>query len=193
MYATHFAHRLSFVRVLVVCFGSFSLQWRHNGCNGVSNHQPHICLLNRLFRRRSKKISKLRVTGHCEGNTPVTGEFPAQRVSNAENVSIWLRHHFPYIPTPVIIMTSSNGNISALLDICAGNHRSKVNSPHNGQWREAFIFSLICAWVNRWVNNREAGDLRSHPAHYDVIVMFRFQSSDNTYIVNRTKRDEDLV
>ena len=51
--------------------------------DGVSNHQLHDCLLNRLFRRRSKKTSKLRVTGLCEGNSPVTGEFPAQ-TSNAE-------------------------------------------------------------------------------------------------------------
>ena len=71
----------------------FTLQWRHNGCNGISNHQPHDCLLNRLFGLRSKKTSKLRVTGLCEGNSPVTGEFPAQRASNAENVSIWWRHH----------------------------------------------------------------------------------------------------
>ena len=70
-----------------------SLQWRHNGSDGVSNHQPHHCLLNRLFRRRSKKTSKLRVTGSCVGNSPVTGEFPAQMASNAENVSIWWRHH----------------------------------------------------------------------------------------------------
>ena len=46
-----------------------------------------------LFKRRSKKTSKIRVTGLCEGNSPVTGEFPAQRASNAENVSIWWRHH----------------------------------------------------------------------------------------------------
>ena len=69
------------------------LQWRHNEPNGVSNHQPHDCLLNRLFRRGSKKTWKLRVTGLCEGNSPVTGEFPAQRASNVENVSIWWRHH----------------------------------------------------------------------------------------------------
>ena len=68
-------------------------QWRHNGRNGVSNHQPHDCLLNGLFRRRSKKTPKLRVTGLCVGNSPVTDEFPAQRASNAENVSIWWRHH----------------------------------------------------------------------------------------------------
>ena len=70
-----------------------SLQWRHDGRDGVSNHQPHDCLLNRLFRRRSKKTSKLCVTGLCAGNPPLTGEFPAWIASNAENVSIWRRHH----------------------------------------------------------------------------------------------------
>ena len=75
---------------------AFPLQWRHNERNGISNHQPHDCLLNRLFRRRSKKTWKLRVTGLCEGNSPVTGEFPAQRARNAENVSIWWRHHAPH-------------------------------------------------------------------------------------------------
>ena len=69
------------------------LQWRHNGRDGVSNHQPRDYLLNRLFRRRSKKTSKLRVTGLCRGNSPVTGEFSEQMTSNADNVSIWWRHH----------------------------------------------------------------------------------------------------
>ena len=53
-----------------------ALEWRHNGPDEVSNHQPHQCLLNRLFRRRPKK-SMLRVTGLCEGNSPVTDDFPA--------------------------------------------------------------------------------------------------------------------
>ena len=70
-----------------------TLHWCHNGRDNVSNHQPHDCLLNCLFRRRSKKTSKLRVTGLCVGNSPGTGEFPAQMASNAENVSIWWRHH----------------------------------------------------------------------------------------------------
>ena len=47
-------------------------------------------------------------------------------------------------------------------------HRWPVNSPHNGQWRGALMFSLICAWINGWVNNCEAGDLRRHRAHCDV-------------------------
>ena len=69
------------------------LQWRHYGRNSVSNHQPYDCLLNRLFRRKSKKTSKLRVTDLWVGNSPGTGEFPAQMASYAENVSIWWRHH----------------------------------------------------------------------------------------------------
>ena len=75
-------------------FGVFlSLRWRHNGQDSVSNHQPHHCFLNRLFGCRSKKTSKLRVTGFCAVNSPGTGEFPAQMASNAEYVSIWWRHH----------------------------------------------------------------------------------------------------
>ena len=70
-----------------------SLQWRHNGRGSVSHLPPYDCLLNCLFRRTSKKASKLRVTGICVGNSPGTGEFPAQMSSNAENVSIWWRHH----------------------------------------------------------------------------------------------------
>ena len=71
------------------------LQWRHY--SGVPNPQPDDRLLNCLFRCRSKKISKLRVTGLCAGNSPVTGEFPAQRARNAENVSIWWRHHLFFL------------------------------------------------------------------------------------------------
>ena len=64
-----------------------ALQWRHNGRDGVPNHQAHDCLLNRLFRRRSKKTSNLLV------DSLVTGEFRAQMASNAEKVSICRRHH----------------------------------------------------------------------------------------------------
>ena len=61
-----------------------ALQWRHNGRDDVPNKQPHDCILNRLFRHRPKKTLKLCVTDLCEGNSPVIGEFPAQRASNAE-------------------------------------------------------------------------------------------------------------
>ena len=69
-----------------------TLQWRHNERNDISSHRRLCCLLSRWFRGRLKKSSKLRVTGLCGGNSPVSGEFPAQRASNAENVSIWWRH-----------------------------------------------------------------------------------------------------
>ena len=79
-------------RPLPHCF-QCALQWRHNERNGISNHRRLHCFLKRWFRRKSKQTSKLRVIGLCVGNSPVTGEFPAQKVSNAENVSIWWRHH----------------------------------------------------------------------------------------------------
>ena len=70
-----------------------TLQWPHNGRDGIPIHQPHDWLLNRSIRRRSKKTPKLRVTGLYAGNSPVTGEFHAQVASDAENVCIWWRHH----------------------------------------------------------------------------------------------------
>ena len=88
-----------------------ALHWRHNGCDGVSNHQPDDSLLSRLFRRRWKKASKLRVTGLCAGNSPVTGEFPHKGpvtrkmypfddvimridVNNSNNTgALWWRHN----------------------------------------------------------------------------------------------------
>ena len=73
------------------------LRWCHN----ERDHQPHDCLCNCLFRRRSKKISKLRASGLCEGNSPVTVEFPAQMAGSAENISIQWRHYASYglVPT----------------------------------------------------------------------------------------------
>ena len=67
------------------------------------------CLFNRLFRCRSSKISKLRVTGLCAGNSPVTSEFPTQMASNTEYVSIWWRH-----PASV----PSDRNIYAVYILC---------------------------------------------------------------------------
>ena len=83
-----------------------------------------------------------------------------------------LDRHLVVILPANTMMTSSNGIFSALLAICAGIHRSPVNSPHQGQWRGALMFSLICIWINGWVSNREAGDLRRYRPHYDVIVMY---------------------
>ena len=77
---------VSSLKIFQSCFGIWMflslklvqgpLQWRHNWCDCVSNQQPHDCLLNRLFRRTSKKTPKLRITGLCAGNSPVIGDFP---------------------------------------------------------------------------------------------------------------------
>ena len=75
------------------CVTKPTLQCRHDEHDGVSNHQPSDCLLNQLFRDRSKKTSKLCIIDLCVGNSPVTGEFPTQRASNTQNVFIWWRHH----------------------------------------------------------------------------------------------------
>ena len=75
-------------------------------------------------------------------------------ISNHDDVIKW--NHFPrYWP------------------FVRGIHRYAVNSPHKGQWRGALMFSLICVWINGWVSNREAGDLRRYRAHYDVTVMYQ--------------------
>ena len=84
------------------------LHWRHNEHDGVSNHQPHGCLLNRLIRRRSKKTSKLRVTGICVGNSPGPVNSPhkgpvTQKMFPFDDVIILHRHLVNHmtIPAPV--------------------------------------------------------------------------------------------
>ena len=121
------------------------LQWRHNERNGFSNHQPHNCLINRLFRHRSKKTSKLRVTGLCAGNSPVTGEFPAQMASNVENVSIWWRHHATVEPYTYMSRWSNFKKLS--LQLACSHMRSiacmwfSCISEH--RWGGVFSASLI--------------------------------------------------
>ena len=102
---------------------------------------------------------------------------PTFRLHNAKYVSSWLKH----IPEGEDCKSSIGVNTKIHEDVIKwkyfplhwtfvrGFQRSPVNSTHEGQWRS--LFSLICAWINGWIDNREAGDLRSHGAHYDVTVM----------------------
>ena len=76
-------------------FTAGALHWHHNEHDSIFNHWQLDCLLDRLFRHRSKKTSQSRITGLCEGNSLKTGEFPTQRASNEENISIWWSHHGP--------------------------------------------------------------------------------------------------
>ena len=78
---------------------SSSLQWRHNGRHGVANHQQLDGLFNYLLWSTSKKHRSSGLLALCEGNSPVTGDFPAQKASDAEKGSIWWRHH-DYIKCP---------------------------------------------------------------------------------------------
>ena len=89
----------------------------------------------------------------------------------------WVALSLPQTKAFLIMMTSSNGNISALLAFVRGIHRSPVNSPHKGQRRGTLMFSLIWPWINGWVNSGEAGDLRRHCAHQDVTLMDKLDSS----------------
>ena len=78
-----------------------------------------------------------------------------------------------------------------------GIHRSPVNSHHKGQWRGALMFSLICAWINGWVNNHEAGDLRRHRAHYYVTIIYfcpdRYTGSSATEMLVKFQSDTIII
>ena len=79
------------------------------------------------------------------------------------------KSNIEHVALVAITETTILSSFSALLAICAGN--SPIIGEFPAQWRGAMMFSLICAWINGWVNNREAGDLRRHRPHYDVTLM----------------------
>ena len=112
----------------------------------------------RCIMMTSSNENIFRVTGHLYGEFTADQWIPHQvkmwLLINHDDVIKW--KHFPrYWP------------------FVRGIHWSPVNSPHKGQWRRALMFSLICVWINGWVNNREAGDLRRYCGHYEVIVMYQ--------------------
>ena len=134
------------------------LQWRHNEQNGVSNHRRLDCLLNRSVRRRSKKTSKLRVTSLYEENSPVTGEFPAQKVSNAENVSIWWRYHVAACSSVVLCLPSNECKDAALtvlrfliqndINFGTGSIRDKCKAVYKYKMKNQLI---ECVQMDEWV------------------------------------------
>ena len=86
----------------------------------------------------------------------------------------WPRHYVYYSRLPSSLISWWRHQLetfSALLVFVRGIHRGPVNSPHKGQWRGALMFFFICVWINDWVSNREAVDLRRYRAHYDVTLM----------------------
>ena len=111
---------------------------------------------------RSSKVT-IRAKGHLTWNLRVNNTF---LYGQSYHHSMWSNG------TKSIMMTSSNGNIFRVTGPLCGESPVPVNFPHKGQWRGALMFSLISAWINGWVNNGEAGDLRRHRGHYDVNVMW---------------------
>ena len=140
-----------------------SLQWRHNGGHGVSNHQNNDCLLNRLFRHRWNKTSKLRVTGLCEGNSPVTGELPAQRASYTEHVPIWWRHH------DCSALSISGGHFSPN-DSRKTTSRKTTNRNGCLSWVQSFteVFPSSLCWV-----------------HYRVIIFWDVSRGYSTFLIRK--------
>ena len=116
-------------------FHGLSLQWHHNGHNGISNHQPHDWLLNRLFKCRSKKTSMLPVTGLYAGNSLAT---------NVETVSIWWHHH---------VMMSWHGKVSYITGSLRGKIHQLVDSPLKWPVMQTFG-DLFLVSLNKLVNKQ---------------------------------------
>ena len=129
------------------------LRWRHNDRDGVSNHQPRGCLLSRVFSHRWKKTSKLRVTGLCAGNSPVSGEFPAQMASNAENVSIWWRHH----ATQMINILCQNK-----LQKSPPSAATSIKENKGRLWRR-YWQARTADWNGTWVSKWDSQCPKTHP------------------------------
>ena len=151
------------------------LQWRHER-DGISNNRCLDYLLNRWFRRRSKKTSKLRVIGHCEGNPSVTDGFPSQRASYVENVSIWWRRH----AHPVGLLHQHWNNLTiAPVPVkqpwriwLKRSHRSLRNSYNHNETRHSKPHDDVIKWKHfprtwpfvrgihrsRWIPHTKASD-----------------------------------
>ena len=134
-----------------------SLQWRYNERDIASNCQRFDCFLNRLFRRRSKKTTKLRVTGLCEGNSPVIGEFPVQRTSNGENVFILWRHHI------ILEKITTRYMVNTVDDIKIIRIRYTQQACHDQCWKfYADSYKLTIPSL-QWRNNERDGVSNQQP------------------------------
>ena len=142
-----------------ICKYGIALRWLHNDCDGVSNHRHLDCMLKRLFRRRSEKTSKFRVTGLCERNPTLTGGFSSQRASNAENISIWWDHH-----GNCWALRSGLNTSWAALQNDASNDRTKLNVRQQANLS--------------WLEQREYWSYH----HYDDVIMIASQITSLTIV-----------
>ena len=154
-----------------------SLHWRHNDHDCVSNHQPHGCLLNRLFRRRSKKTLKLRVSGLCVGNSPG----PVNSPHKGPNVSIWWRHHVQHFDYTL----SHTFCIALPARDCKGFWKTVAQS-HNAFHITGIYFSCMQSQSTCRLTNHTNGDtsqfgvmpngplLAQHPSDQDRVTVEDF-------------------
>ena len=122
------------------------LRWRHNDHAGVSNHQPHGCLLNRLFRRRSKKTSKLRVTGLCVGNSPGP--------VNSPHKGPVTRKMFPF--DDVIMTPTRRCEVSHREQSPISISNSFIVIKHLNKYRIIYRCKLYCHWLKHFRLHHEA-------------------------------------
>ena len=133
----------------------------HRQLDHLFNSKENIC-------STAKTISKLSIIGRWWGEVIEWPVFPSERGSNADacfHIMMSCVKQGPLLLHDDVIKWK---HFPRYWPFVRGIHRSPVNSPHKGQWREALMFSLICTWISGWENNRESGDLRRHRAHYDV-------------------------
>ena len=141
---------------------SHTLRWRHNGRDSVSNHQPRDCLLNRLFRRTSNKASKLRVTGPWVVNSPGTGEFPTQMASDAENASIWWRHHKQFMNSILLILRIFGEHeymfVFSIIFVTLKWNRMSTSSPEEDKYSIILHNQCnVCWWLCDTLSVRNRG------------------------------------
>ena len=165
------------IRVSRVCYLSFKYVYYFVAFSAPNHYLNHCELFGNCSIIKNKlqwsltqykaiciRENQFKIVVNLALNTKWCKKFDGYNSSQSE---LTLLHHM------LFMMTSSNGNIFRVTGhLCEGFTGEPVNSPHKGQWRRALMFSLICAWISSWVNNREAGDLRRHRAHYNVIVMW---------------------
>ena len=146
--------------VLIIPYGIFfrsALQWRHIECDGVLIHRCLQWLLNCWFRRRPKKTSKVRVTGLCVGNSPVTAEFPTQKASNAENVSIWWCHlEFGWLTQYCGFYYLATALLNSFSSAFTGRHRVYIC-----RWKKV-ISMCRCTKIGKILNFQNADAITHH-------------------------------
>ena len=128
-------------------FWTFALHWRHNDYDGVSNHQPHCCLLNRLFRRSSKKTSKLRVTGLCVGNSPGP--------VNSPHKGPVTRKMFPFDDVIMVscLRVGARGDLHAGVLIHWFSFNWDGDLPLNSWWSMYWTSSIVPSLAMTWVRS----------------------------------------